>query len=107
MALGKLQRETLQWYADKMPGDPKTIIIKILPWRRFTREAGGGAGFPVTVEMIYNSDQERERSDWLATCSAEQTAVAKGQEIGRHLCDVLGLSRESVKLRWNNGNNNW
>lgn len=30
---------------------------------------------------------------------SEGTAIDKGKEIGRYLCDELGLSRDVVKLR--------
>lgn len=102
MPLGKRQRETLEKYARsvKLPGDdPKTLYIRIHPWRKFTREQGGGSGHPITIQLDYGDDYP-ERAEWLSCCQDKYGAEAKGKEIARHLRDELGVPQESIKLQW-------
>lgn len=95
--LGKRQKEILASYTGVR--EPHEIIITIGKWRRFTRELGGGSGYPITIKIVYLIDMEEDLSQWIATCTYPYTAIEKGQEIGRYLCDTLGLSRDVVKLR--------
>lgn len=100
--LGEVQQETLRRYAKMLENqgdEPAKLIIKIHPWARFTREAGGGSGFPISIAYVYESDQYEDLPKWIATCRHDYTALEKGKEIGRYLCDKLGCSRDLVKLR--------
>jgi hypothetical protein len=79
-------------------GSGMYILITIHPHRYFTRAQGGGAGYPITVEIIYEEDGSSDLREWIATPLYEDSALEKGKEIGRYLCDEIGLSRDVVKL---------
>jgi hypothetical protein len=97
--LGKRQREILERYAKHVSsGEPKTLIITIHPHAYFNREMGGGHGHPITLEMFYDSDGERDGCEWMSSPQTRDSAVKKGQEIARFLCTDLGVSRNIVKL---------
>lgn len=101
MPLGKRQKETLAKYAQsvKMESeDTKTLFIRIHPWRKFTREQGGGSGHPITIQLDYGDDYPEAR-EWLSCCSDKYSAEVKGKEIARHLRDDLGIPVESVRLQ--------
>lgn len=99
--LGTEQKKTLKGFAAMLENmrDPAKLIIKIHKFRRFTREAGGGSGYPITVAYVYDSDNYADLPRWISTCRTESAALEKGKEIGRYLCDELKCSRDLVKLR--------
>ncbi len=99
--LGRWQREVLQRYAEclHVGSEPKTIRITVGRYSRFTREAGGGSGHPITVGIFYPSEPEFFRPVWIATCQYRDDAIRKAQEIARHLRDVLGVAEDSISVR--------
>ena len=99
--LGNKQRETLQRYADALKtGEPMEIRILILPWRSFSREAGGGSGYRIMLRLVYLADGEIDFRDWLATCQEPASAEAKGVEIARYLRYTLLVEPERIRLSW-------
>lgn len=102
--LGPEQQKTLKNYAAMLENsrEPAKLIILIHSFARFTREAGGGSGYPISIAYVYDSDQYADLRKWISTCREEYTALDKGKEIGRYLCDELGCSRDLVKLRRGN-----
>lgn len=103
MSLGKRQRATLDDYANILIVQPQIVRIEvqILPWRRFTREAGGGSGFPIIIKPFATDEDGKEHdmeSQWLSTCTENWSAIEKGIEIARYLVDK-GCPKGRIKLR--------
>jgi hypothetical protein len=102
VTLGKRQRETLDGYARTLIDDPTgyRVEVQILPWRRFTREAGGGSGYPIVVKGFTFEDGKEHPMEgrWLSTCTEDYTAVEKGQEIARYLV-AAGCPKDRIRVR--------
>jgi len=93
--LGKNQKELLANFAGPYT-EPVTITIKVKPYMAYTREMG--SGWPVTIALTYDSDGTKDLAYWLAAPATLEGAIAKAQEVARHLVDGLGVSREIVKV---------
>lgn len=99
--LGKNQRELLRHYAelfhDYNDMERRIFVIRLYPYRHFSREAGGGAGHRITIEIEYeNYDTEGKRL--IAQCSSMESGERKAQEVARHLLS-LGVPREHIKAK--------
>jgi len=100
--LGSDQRATLNRFAEQVKQQPEIarLMISILPFRYFTREAGGGSGHPIIISL-YEGDT-RGNYVWIAKCSYDDTAVEKGKEIARYLVDQ-GCPKERIKVERRHG----
>lgn len=97
MALGNQQKNTLGQYADLLKRNPGIIKLRVSVghFRYFTREMGGGSGYPIFVSALEHYEGESPavfRRNWLATCRYEYTVEAKLQEVCNYLagrgCDM-------------------
>lgn len=105
--LGVRQREALDQFADILKRNPPGVVrieVRILPFRYYSREAGGGKGHPITVTMYecYEGEPDAQfQKRWLASCVYESEAVKKGQEMARYLV-AAGCDRRYIRLKQRN-----
>lgn len=99
--IGKRQIETLQKYARWITDatDAAEVRVKVLSWRRFTREAGGGAGYPVVMVYVYLDNGDQERADYLSTCKEHYAAIDKAKELARYLRDELKVDAAKIRVK--------
>lgn len=105
--LGHRQRETLNDLAEAVRSfrsTDETIVIQvvIMPYCRFTREMGGGAGHAISAGVAYINAlagiEDRDTRHWISTCGRHDEAVRKAQEVARYLLDN-GIPREMIRVR--------
>lgn len=102
MAIGKRQREILDKNVQLYQRNPGIIRFEVVigSWRRFTREMGGGSGFPImikTYECCAGEPDSLLGSDWISTCTQDYTSIERGQAFARYLVDA-GVNRELLRL---------
>jgi len=87
----------LSWYADLLKRNPGVIKLRVSVGRfqYFTRERGGGSGYPIFVAALECYGDESPavfRRNWLATCQYEYTVETKLQEVSNYFagqeCDM-------------------
>lgn len=94
MPLGEQQKAILAHYAGV--GEPHAVIVTIHSERWFTREGGGGSGYPIGVKIVYeNGDVDLPRR--IALPRHRHTALDKGKEVASYLRDELHIT--TVRLR--------
>lgn len=103
MALGTRQKDILGQYADLLKRNPGVIKLRVSAgdFRYFTREMGGGSGYPIFVSALEHYEGESPavfRRNWLATCRYEYTVEAKLREVCDYLTDQ-GCDMSRVEVR--------
>lgn len=98
MALGKNQKAQLDSYAKSMSGgEPKTLVVKVHPWRRFTREMGGGSGYPITIFLYYKLTRDKDDSYYLSTCRYKHSVDEKLREVKTYL-ERQGMNLSHLRI---------
>lgn len=99
--VGNRQVETLQKYARWVSdaNEPVEVQVRIRPWRHFTREAGGGSGYPVIMMLVYTTNGDNEQVDYTSTCRSHHTAIEKAKELARYLRDELKVDADKIRVR--------
>lgn len=101
--IGNQQKKQLQSAAALMTlGDPKECHIVIRPHRYFTREAGGGRGYPIVMRLVHGPD-DIEHLGWLSKCTEHYSAIDKAKELARYLRDELSVKAESIRVKDESG----
>lgn len=101
--IGNQQKKQLASAAASLAlGEPKECHIVIRPHRYFTREGGGGHGFPIVLRLVHGPE-DVEHLGWLSKCTEHYSAIDKAKELARYLRDELSVKADCIRVRDESG----